>query len=120
MSNPSREKGTRWESSVAAFFRDRGHTEVFRLAPAGAQDAGDIGGLRDFALECRDRSKFNLAENVRDADLRAHHKQCRFGVAILKRRGRSTGEGYAVMTLATFVDIVTALADEGTRQVAAE
>ena len=70
MSNPSKEKGTRWENSVARFLREQGFTEVFRLAPGGSQDPGDIGGLPDWGIECRDRQKQDLSKNVRDANSR--------------------------------------------------
>jgi hypothetical protein len=106
MSNPNKAKGTRWEVSVASFLRERGFTEVFRLAPAGEYDAGDIGGLPKFALECRDRQSFNLAENVKDANNRAKHKVCPFGVAVLKKRGASVEQGYVVMDLDTFARIL--------------
>jgi len=106
MANPNKAKGTRWEVSVASFLRERGFTEVFRLAPAGEYDAGDIGGLPKFALECRDRQSFNLAENVKDANNRAIHKNCRFGVAVLKKRGASVEQGYVVMDLDTFARIL--------------
>jgi hypothetical protein len=109
MANPNKAKGTRWEVSVATFLRERGFTEVFRLAPGGEHDAGDIGGLPNWAIECRDRSKFDLAKNVRDAELRAVHKNCRWGVAILKKRGSSVREGYVVMSLDQFAEVLTVL-----------
>ena len=97
---------------MAKFLRERGFTEAFRLALGGVNDAGDIGGLPDWAIECRDRSKFDLAANVRDAELRAHHKGTRFGVAVLKRRGAPTGQGYVVMTLDQFANVAAAISEE--------
>ena len=51
MTNPNKAKGTRWEDAVAAFLRMSGFSEVFRMAQGGEHDAGDIGGLPDWALE---------------------------------------------------------------------
>ena len=101
MANPNKAKGTRWEVSVATFLRERGFTEVFRLAPGGEHDAGDIGGLPNWAID--------LAKNVRDAEMRAVHKGCRWGVAILKKRGSSVREGYVVMSLDQFAEVLTVL-----------
>lgn len=112
MANPNKARGTRWEVAVASFLRERGFTEVFRLAPAGEHDAGDIGGLPDWALECRDRKAFNLAENIQDANKRTVHKNCKFGVAVLKKRGSQTANGYVVMDLNTFADVLSALAEK--------
>jgi hypothetical protein len=107
VSNPNKAKGTRWEVAVAAFLRASGFPECFRMAPAGEFDAGDLAGAHpDFAYECRDRAKFDLAKNVRDAELRAVHKGCKWGVAIIKKRGANVREGYVVMSLEQFAEIM--------------
>ena len=111
MANPSKAKGTRWENSVAKYLRDQGFTEVFRLAPGGPQDPGDIGGLPDWALECRDRQKQDLSKNVRDANSRAVAKGCRWGAAVMKKREHGVQDGYVVMDLRTFALVLTEIAD---------
>ena len=106
MTNPSKARGTRWEVAVAAFLRDAGFDEVFRMAPAGEFDAGDLGGIPEVAFECRDRNRLTLAENVDDANDRARQKTARYGVTVMKRRGRGAGDAYVAMDLATFVRIL--------------
>ena len=106
MANPSKDKGTRWENSVAQYFRDAGFTECFRMATAGENDAGDLGGIPDFAFECRDRAKLSLAENVSDANNRALNKGCDFGVAVMKKRNAPTASGYVVCDLETFTRLL--------------
>ena len=105
-SNPNKAKGTRWEVAVASYLRDAGFTEAFRLAPGGEHDAGDIGGIVDFAFECRDRAKFSLAENVADADDRAVKKNCAYGVAVMKKRNSPTKDAYVVLSLETFTRLL--------------
>ncbi len=109
MSNPSKAKGTRWENSVAKFLRENGFTEAFRLAPAGDADAGDIGGVSGWAFECRDRQKHSLSKNVEDANLRAKNKGCRFCCAVMKKREHPVEDGYVVLDLKTFVEVLKAL-----------
>ena len=109
MTNPNKAKGTRWEVAVAAFLRTSGFSEVFRMAQGGEHDAGDIGGLPDWALECRDTARIDLAGDVRDAEMRAVHKGCRFGAAVIKKRGASTSDGYVVMSLGLFTEVLEAL-----------
>ena len=106
MANPNKDRGTRWEVSVASYLRDAGFTEAFRLAPGGEHDAGDIGGIKDFAFECRDRAKLSLAENVADANNRAIKKNCKYGVAVMKKRNSPTNDGYVVCSLETFTRLL--------------
>ena len=109
MSNPSKQKGTRWENQCAKFFRDHGFSECFRLAPAGEFDCGDLGGIKDWAFECRDRQKHSLSKNVKDANERAKNKGARFGCALMKKREHGTEHGYVVLDMKTFVEVLKAL-----------
>jgi hypothetical protein len=106
LSNPNKAKGTRWEVSVADYLRAGGFTEAFRLAPGGFLDAGDIGGIRDFAFECRDKNAFELSNNVKDANDRAIKKNCSYGAAVLKKRGDNVENGYVVLDIKTFVRLL--------------
>ena len=106
MANPSKARGTRWEVAVAAFLREHGFDEVYRMAPAGEYDAGDLGGIPEVAFECRDRNRLTLSENVDDANERAYHKGSEYGVTVMKRRGRGAGDGYVAMDLDTFVRLL--------------
>ena len=110
MTNPSKAKGSRWETAVAKYLRDNGWPEAFRLAPAGDADAGDIGGVSGWAFECRDRTKHDLSKNVRDANSRAVNKGCRFGCAVMKKRAHGVEDGYVVMDLKMFVQVLNELA----------
>ena len=110
MTNPSRARGTAWEGKVVDFLQSRGHREVYRMAPGGIHDAGDVGGLPDWAIEARDRAKISLAENCDDAVARAREKKCRYGIAFIKRRGRPVTDAYVVMTAETWADVLDELA----------
>ena len=79
------------------------------MAPGGIHDAGDIGGLPDWAIEARDRAKISLAETVDDAVSRAREKRCKYGIAFIKRRGRPTSDAYVLMTAETWADILDEL-----------
>ena len=109
MTNPSKARGTRWEVAVAAFLRDAGFTEVYRMAPAGEFDTGDLGGIPEVAFECRDRNRLTLSENVDDANERARNKGSKYGVTVMKRRGRPAADAYVALDLATFVRILQEL-----------
>ncbi len=109
MSNPSKARGTRFEVAVCSLLRAAGFSEVFRLAPGGVDDAGDVGGLPDWALECRDRARIDLAGDVADAQLRAVKKGAKYGAAIIKKRGHPTGDAYVALSLTTFTKVLEAI-----------
>ena len=46
------------------------------------------------------------SENGDDANERAHHKGAKYGVTVMKRRGRGAGDAYVCMDLATFVRLL--------------
>ena len=79
------------------------------MAPAGEFDTGDLGGIPEVAFECRDRNRLTLSENVDDANDRARHKKARYGVTVMKRRGRGAGDSYVAMDQATFVRLLQEL-----------
>ena len=115
MANPSKEKGTRWESAVAKYLQSKGFP-VWRMAQTGAEDEGDLGGLPSWAFECRDRAKMDLSKNVRDANSRALHKGSEFGVTVMKKRNSSVAEAYVAMDLETFTRILEIIEREGNHE----
>jgi hypothetical protein len=98
MSHPSKVKGTRWESAVRDWLVERGRN-VFRPALHGALDKGDLFGVDDWTIQCRDTAKIDLAGAVDDARAQAANAGTRFFVAIVKRRRKGVAEAYAVMPL---------------------
>lgn len=111
MANPNKARGTAWEGAVCAFLRSAGFTEVFRMAPGGEHDAGDVGGLPDWALECRDTARIDLAGDLKDAEMRAVNKGCKYGAAIIKKRRAPVADAYVVMSLVLFTEVLDALED---------
>jgi hypothetical protein len=103
--NKNKALGTAWESDVAKFLRSYG-LDVWRMAQTGAEDQGDLGGLNEFAFEARNRAKISLTQNIDDANDRARCKESRYGVTVMKRRGKSVGDGMVSMDLRTFATLL--------------
>ena len=103
--NPNKAKGTRWESAVAKFLQSKGFP-VWRMAQTGAFDEGDLGGLPQWAFECRDRQKIDLSKNVKDANDRALAKGALYGVTVIKKRNAPVESGYVALDLETFAKIL--------------
>ena len=108
MTNPSKDRGTRWETQVVNYLKLFGFPYSRRTALAGAQDKGDIylgddppGG--QVTTECKDHKQIALAEFVDEAIAEAKNAGTPLGVAIIKRRGRGVSQAYVVTTLEQWV-----------------
>lgn len=104
MSHPSKVKGTRWESAVRDYLIACGRA-VFRPALHGSVDKGDLFGIPDWTLQCRDTAKLDFAGAVDDARKQAGAAGTRYFVAIVKRRRKGVAEAYAVMPLEVWEQI---------------
>jgi hypothetical protein len=106
MSNPQKQKGTRWESAVRDYLQDRG-LPARRNAQHGAQDVGDLSieGY-PFALEAKDHARIELASFVDQANREAHNARVPYGAAVVKRRGKGVHQAYVVMDLETFTTML--------------
>ena len=113
MVNPNKAKGTAFESDVAKMLQSWGF-DAWRMAQTGAEDQGDIGGLKDWAFEVRNRAKLDLAKNVDDANDRARCKGSRYGVTVMKRRGRPVEDAYVAMDMQTFCHLLGHIYDDET------
>ncbi len=106
MTNPSKQKGTAWETAVVSYLRDHGFPQVERRTLHGNQDQGDIAGIPDWVLELKATKTIDLAGAIDEAILESVNADADFYAAIIKRRQKSAGEAYVVMDLAQFTRIL--------------
>ncbi len=103
MANPSKRKGTAFESALVAHIEAAGF-HARRVALAGAADQGDI-HLWDAAgdmhvIEAKCRKGYALAEAVAQAKVEALNAGSMFPVAVLKRNGvGDIGRSFVVLEL---------------------
>ena len=108
MTSPQKAKGSQWERDVAKYFNERGFPEVERRYGAGATlDKGDINGVKDSAVECKNVAKITLASIMDEALVEQQNAKKRFGISIIKRRNKSAKDAYVVMTLKQWIDLYT-------------
>lgn len=106
MTSKQKEKGSRWEREVAKYFNERGYQDVERRYGAGATlDKGDINGVRDTVVECKDVAKITLASIVDEALTEQVNAKKKFGISVIKRRNRNVKDAYVVMTLEQWIDL---------------
>ncbi len=106
MTNPSKQKGTAWETAAVGYFREHGHPNAERKAQQGAKDCGDITGVPDWTCELKATKTLALAEALAEAETERLNAGTRYCAAIIKRRGKTDpGQAYVVMTLQQFCDL---------------
>lgn len=114
--NPNKAKGTKFETAVATYLAKHGLPEARRMASRGPRDEGDIGGIVDFAVECKDWARPDLTLFAELAKRKAVHASKEWGVTVFKRRRRPVEDAYVLTDLATFAAIVRRL-KEGRRRI---
>lgn len=115
MSNPSKQRGTAWESSICTYLLAEGFP-VERRALAGSADKGDIAGL-PVAVEAKNVKATTLAAWVDEADAEAINARAPLGGVVWHhRRGRAhPSAGFVTMSGATFVRLMRAITNGETR-----
>jgi len=109
MSNPSKQKGTAFETAVVEFLKPHFPT-VERRALHGNTDKGDIAGIPEWTFELKNRKTLDVGGAVDEATLEAMNANTAYGVAIIKRPRRGdVAHSFAVMPLAQLVTIIHAL-----------
>lgn len=98
MTNPSKAKGTAWESRVVEHLRGL-HPAAERRAMHGTNDRGDVAGIPGWALEAKAHRSLRLAEWVDQAEKEAANAGVTRFAVVFPRRGKPTAQGYAVVPL---------------------
>ena len=105
----SKRTGTAWETLCVLFFRAAGFKDASRNPLVGVNDIGDIRGIPGWALECKAERAIDLAGYMKEAEREAANGKTRFFAAIVKRRNKGVDEGYVVMPMKVFVQVLKEL-----------
>jgi hypothetical protein len=111
VSNPSKAKGTAWESLIVDFLRSHHNPDAHRNVQMGAKDIGDIDGYYLHALEAKAEKTITLADYIAQANREAINAGKPFGCAVVKRRMKGVGDGYVVRDVATDVRLLNRMRD---------
>lgn len=111
----AKRKGTAWETALVRYFADRfaGRFGLVprRVAQSGQLDTGDIHGISPFVGQAKNyRSVVDgLREGLEGVEIQKVRAGEPYGVALVKRPGKSVDRGYAVMTVETFAGVLLRL-----------
>ncbi|MDH6625777.1 glycosylphosphatidylinositol transamidase (GPIT) subunit GPI8 [Streptomyces sp. LBL] len=110
-SNPSKAKGTAWESDIVGYLREHHNSGVHRNVQTGARDIGDVAGYYLHALEAKAEKTITLADYIAQANREAVHAGQPFGCAVVKRRMKGVADGYVVRDVRTDVRLLNRMRD---------
>lgn len=97
MSNPSKRKGTAWETQVTESFRQDGWPHAERMPLHGTADRGDINLANGTTHECKNHKAIDLAAWVDELEAEMANAGTRIG-AVVHRRTRRTNPDDAYVT----------------------
>lgn len=101
--NPSKQKGTAFETALVQWFARRGILAK-RIVLHGAKDEGDI-DVGEFNIEAKNCNAISLSTWVKEAETEATNAN-KPVVVVAKRKGISDpGESYVITTLAIFLEM---------------
>ena len=107
MANPSKQKGTAAETSVARFLNDHGWPAAERRTLSGAKDKGDIAGLRSVVIEVKDCKTMTLGPWLKEAVAEMFNAKADIAAVWHKRRGTTNpAEWFVTMTGGDFVQLL--------------
>lgn len=96
--NPSKRRGTAWESAIVDYAQANGAPHAERRALNGAKDRGDVAGIPSVVIEAKDEAKHDLAGWANETERERINDGAAIGLTWIKRRGKaSPGEGYVLM-----------------------
>lgn len=108
----ARTAGTRFETAVADYLARHVDDAIERRARNGANDRGDISGLRHMrgrlVVECKDYGgQMKAAQWVSEADTERGNDDAMAGLVVAKRRGTQAPEDqWVLMTLGELVALL--------------
>ena len=106
MTNPQKEKGSRYEREIVDYLRTAGY-RVDRTRAGWTDDRGDIHGIPGFTIECKNHRSLDLAGWVDELLVECGNAGTDLGAVVHKRRGTSqAGQSYATLPLWMLVQLL--------------
>ena len=105
--NPSKVKGTAFETLIVDGLRDMGWPYAERRAQRGTRDGGDIAGIPGVVIECKNAARVDLAGWLREVEEETGNAGADIGAVVHKRKGtRNPAEQYVLLDFGTFCQLL--------------
>lgn len=112
MANPSKDKGTKFETAIARYMTANG-VQAERCALHGSGDVGDLRAVasgRVIAVECKDRKRIELGKWFDECESEGRNAGADMAVLVVHRAGcgpAKTGGNFVVMRLDDFCGVIS-------------
>lgn len=116
MTSPAKAKGNRWELELLRYLAATAGkpgsylTNPLRPRQEGLEDSGDI-HMWPFVIQAKNYASLAdaMANGVEGYQRQRKVAKMPFGVAMIKRRGKGPADGYAVMSISDFMNVMDAV-----------
>lgn len=107
MSTPSKRKGSAWELAIAKYLVTQGWVHAERRIAGATEDKGDIYGIIGCVIEAKNEKKITLSDYLKELEVEMRNAKAETGVVMIKKRGTTdVGQGYAVMPISEWVELM--------------
>lgn len=108
----AKKAGSTFERNTADYLAEHVDDRIDRRVKTGAEDKGDIGGLRvhgqRVVLECKDTAKINLGGWASEAEVERVNDSALATAVVHKRHGKGQpGDQWVTLTLRDFAALLT-------------
>lgn len=112
--NPSKQKGTTWETATVDYLHELGFADVERRALAGILDKGDIAGLPGIVIEAKACVMWTVPAWLRETTVERDNAGAWLGVCWAKIRGKAhPRDGAVIMSGEQFGTLLLVLKKAG-------
>lgn len=102
----TRNDGRDWERKVARYLREETELPVHPVNQGGIRDTGDLHGIPDIVVQCKDQGRYALGPWLDDARDQAAAADVSVGVVAIRRREHTAADSYVLMTLESFAQLI--------------
>ncbi len=106
MTNPSKQRGTAFETAIVNYLEDNGFPFAERRALRGNKDCGDIAGIPGVVLELKACKRLELAGWCDELEAEIRNAEAQTGAVIVKRTRRPIRESYVVLPLHRYLNMI--------------
>lgn len=105
MANPSKQKGTAWETAVVALLNEGG-IPCERRALKGKLDEGDVAGIPGWVLELKNHRDLHLAGWLKELAAEQRNAGTLFGAVVIKQRGKAPDQAYVLTSMDVLLELL--------------
>ena len=106
MTNPSKQKGTRFETDIVNYLNTNGYPHAERRALAGNTDRGDIAGIPGIVIEAKATKALTLGPHLDETETERQNAQADYGALVWKRPRKPIHAAAVILPLDQFVQLL--------------